>query len=140
MATKKATVKSTNDAIDSYSDELSVEHASVCYSLRKSIDANIPKATSKIWHGSPVWFIGENPVVGYSTKAGSIALLFWNGQAFRESGLTSVGKFHAAEAKFKTVDDIDEKVLQRWLKKARTDIFDSIGMMKKARAQAAAKK
>lgn len=142
MATRKksAPEKSDNDAIDSYASELSTEHAAVCNSLRASIDAAMPKASSKIWHGSPVWFIGENPVVGYAAKAGVIALLFWNGQSFKEPGLTTVGKFHAAEARFNKISDIDQKALQRWLKKARTDIFDSVAMIKRNRAKAAKKK
>jgi hypothetical protein len=28
-----------------------------------------------------VWFIDDNPVVGYSASAKSVNLLFWNGQA-----------------------------------------------------------
>jgi hypothetical protein len=40
----------------------------ICRKLQVEIEKSIPDATSKIWHGSPVWFIGENPVVGYTAR------------------------------------------------------------------------
>jgi hypothetical protein len=133
MATRKSDVK-TNDAIGEYAKDLAAEQAKICRKLRSIIDTALPKATSRIWHGSPVWFMGENPVTGYSTKAGTIALLFWNGQSFKEAGLSPVGKFHAAEARFNSVSDIELDALKRWLRKARTDIFDSVSMIKNNRA------
>jgi hypothetical protein len=30
------------------------------------IDRTLPDASNKIWHGHPVWFLEENPIVGYS--------------------------------------------------------------------------
>ena len=69
-----------NDDIGAYAKKLKPQQKAVADSLRKTIDAALPKATSKVWHGHPVWFIGENPVVGYSTKTTGVALLFWNGQ------------------------------------------------------------
>jgi hypothetical protein len=101
--------------------------------VRKLIDAAIPKATSKVWHGSPVWFIGDNPVVGYNATAKTVNLLFWNGQAFDEPDLEPVGKYGAAQAKFSDVGEIDVKVVRRWLKKAGTDVFDSKAFFKKLR-------
>ena len=52
----------------------------------------LPKAISTIWHGSPVWFIGENPVVGYHVTPKHVNLLFWSGQAFGEPALKAAGK------------------------------------------------
>ena len=97
------------------------------------IDTALPKATSKVWHGSPVWFIDDNPVVGYNATAKSVKLLFWNGQAFDEAGLKPVGKYRAVEAIFHDAAEIDPKVLRRWLKKAKSDVFDSKGFFKKLR-------
>ena len=88
------------DEIGSYAKKLKAKQKAIADSLRKTIDAALPKATSKVWHGHPVWFIGENPVVGYSTKTTGVALLFWNGQSFGEPALQAIGKFHAAELKY----------------------------------------
>src|SRR5262245_35403804 len=73
----------------------------VCDALRELITKALPRATAKVWHGSPVWFIGENPVVGYNATAKAVNLLFWNGQAFDEPVLKPVGKYRAAQAIFR---------------------------------------
>ena len=125
---------SGGDGIADYSRAQAPEFRKICEALRKSIDAALPKATSKIWHGGPVWFLGENPVVGYDASAKSVRLLFWNGQAFKEPGLSPVGKYGAAHAVFVDAGDIDAALLRRWLKKARTDVFDSVGFFAKLRA------
>jgi hypothetical protein len=80
-----------------------------------------------------VWFIDDNPVVGYNATAKSVNLLFWNGQAFDEAGLKPVGKYRAAEAVFRDAAEIDPKVIRRWLKKAKSDVFDSKAFFKKLR-------
>jgi hypothetical protein len=102
--------------------------------LRELIDAALPRATAKIWHGSPVWFIDDNPVVGYNATAKDVHVLFWNGQAFGETELQPVGKYRAAQATFKSAGEIDPKVIGRWLKKAKSDVFDSKAFFKKLRA------
>jgi uncharacterized protein YdhG (YjbR/CyaY superfamily) len=113
------------DAIAHYGKTQTPEHAAICNALRAKIDAVLPKATSKIWHGSPVWFVGENPVVGYSvTSKKGVTLLFWNGQSFGEAALKAVGKFRAAQIQFTDVSEIDPKALRRYLKSASSDIWD----------------
>jgi len=124
-----------SDDIGAYEKKLKPKEKAIATSLRKTIDAALPKSTSKVWHGHPVWFIGENPVVGYSTKTTGVALLFWNGQEFGEPALEPIGKFHAAELKYADVADIDTKLLARCLKKAKTDIWDSVAWRKQAMAK-----
>jgi hypothetical protein len=121
------------DPIAAYSHALPAEFRAICDLLREMISKALPDATSKVWHGSPVWFIDPNPVVGYSATAKAVNLLFWNGQAFEDPGLTPVGKFRAAQASFKTATAIDRKVLQGWLKKAKTDVLDSHAYFKNLR-------
>jgi len=123
------------DDISAYAGKLKAKPKVIVDSLRKTIDAALPKATSKVWHGHPVWFIGENPVVGYSTKTTGVALLFWNGQSFGEPALVPVGSFHAAELKYADVADIDAKLLARCLRKAKTDIWDAAAWRKQAMAK-----
>lgn len=123
------------DPIAAYDRAQKPAQAAICGSLRKTFDAALPKATSKVWHGSPVWFIGENPVVGYTARPAYVAVLFWNGQEFDEPLLEPVGKFHAAQVKYADVADIDAKLLARWLRKAKTDIWDAVGWRKQAMAK-----
>ncbi|HVY70657.1 MAG TPA: DUF1801 domain-containing protein [Verrucomicrobiae bacterium] len=116
------------DAISAYESGQTPEHAAICQALRKEIDAVLKKATSKVWHAMPVWFMGENPVVGYKASAKNVNLLFWNGQAFAEPALKAAGKFRAAQIQFTSVTEIDRAALRRWLKKAATDVWDYKGM------------
>ena len=123
----KATVKTQDraDVIAHYATTETTEHAAICQALRAEIDAALPKATSKIWHAIPVWFIGENPVVGYNVTAKKgVNLLFWSGQSFNEPALKAAGKFKAAQIQFNEVSQIDPKALRRWLKRASKDIWD----------------
>lgn len=121
--------------VAAYSKAQSSALRAVCDSLRELITTALPKATAKVWHGSPVWFIDDNPVVGYNATAKGVHLLFWNGQAFDEPDLKPVGKYRAAQAMFHEADDIDAKVVRRWLRKAKSDVFDSRGFFKKLREQ-----
>lgn len=114
----------TQEAITHYAESLSASHAAICRVLRKEIDAALPKAASKIWHGSPVWFIGENPVVGYNATPKHVNLLFWSGQSFGEPALKPAGKFAAAQIRFTDASQIDPRALRRWLKKASAEIWD----------------
>ncbi|MFZ2682058.1 MAG: DUF1801 domain-containing protein [Patescibacteria group bacterium] len=90
----------------------------ICNKLAKLIEAQLKTADSKVWHGHPVWFIAENPIVGYDKLKDCVRLLFWSGQSFKEPGLKSEGSFKAAEARYTAVAQINEADLLRWLDKA----------------------
>lgn len=84
----------------------------------------MPTAKNKIWHGAPVWFINDNPIVGYDVLKDCVRLLFWSGQSFDEPGLSAEGSFKAAEARYTQADQIDSDSLQRWLEKSQTIQWD----------------
>lgn len=123
------------DPIATYAKSLNPKQSAICASFRKSIDAALPQATSKVWHAIPVWFIGENPVVGYTKKPDGVALMFWNGQSFNEPTLTKVGSFKAAHIIYTDVSQISSKDMTRWLKKAATDVWDIAGLRRQALAK-----
>ncbi|MFL5814358.1 MAG: DUF1801 domain-containing protein [Bdellovibrionia bacterium] len=109
------------------------EYAKICRALSKEFKETLPKTTSKLYHGFPVWFVGENAVVGFRvTPKKGVNLLFWNGQAFNEPELKATGSFEAAEIHFQDVKDIDAKKLRKWAKKAGKDIWDFAGLRKQA--------
>jgi hypothetical protein len=112
------------DEIARYEKAQTPAFAEICKTLRKEIDSVLTKATSRIYYSMPVWFIKDNPVVGYNAKSNYVNLLFWNGQAFSEKELIAAGKFKAAQIKFTNVSEIDLKSLRRWLRKSKTDIWD----------------
>jgi len=123
------------DPIAAYARAQTPAFRTICDLLRGLIDAALPKATSKVWHGSPVWFMGENPVVGYSANRKAVNLLFWNGRALGEESFEPVGKYGAAEAVFTEAAGIDRKEVRRWLEWAGGNVFDSVGFAKKMREE-----
>ncbi len=98
--------------------------AAICRQLHGIIHDTLSGAACKVWHGSPVWFIGDNPVVGYNYTAKCVKLLFWNGQEFGEPGLVALGKFKAAQIQYTDPAQIDPASVRRWLKKSSTQIWD----------------
>jgi hypothetical protein len=110
--------------IPTYNTSQAPTDATICNLLRQTIDATLPEADSKIWHGHPVWFLEGNPVVGYSKLKDSVRLLFWSGQSFDEAGLQPEGSFKAAEMRYTSTDQIVLEDLKRWLQKARDIQWD----------------
>lgn len=104
--------------IKQYHQQLTSEEAAICEQLFDCISKEIPTAVAKVWHGHPVWFINDNPIVGYSKLKKGLQLLFWSGQSFDEPELKAEGKFKAANRYYNDVKEINKKDLKRWLKKA----------------------
>ena len=84
----------------------------------------MPEADAKVWHAHPVWFLNENPIVGYSKLKSCVRLMFWSGQSFDAPGLAASGTFKAAEARYTAPDQIDAPLLARWLADARAIQWD----------------
>jgi hypothetical protein len=113
-----------SDAISNYNTALDPQRAAICERLRQLIEAALPQATSKVWHAIPVWWVGENVVVGYTERKTGVMLMFWNGQRFDEPELEASGSFHMAQIAYEDVGQIDEAKVNRWLGKAGTNIWD----------------
>lgn len=114
--------KTTATTIAGYNALYKGDTKKICALLRAEINKALPasKTTSKIWHGSPVWFIKDNPVVGYSVRKVGVTLLFWSGQSFTHKGLSKEGSFKAAEMKYLTVADVNVADVRKWLKECKT--------------------
>jgi hypothetical protein len=105
--------------IAAYNNKQAVNDKEICDLLAKIIDKELPQANSKIWHAHPVWFLEDNPIVGYSKQKAGIRLMFWSGADFNEEDLNIEGqKFKDASIFYKKVSEIDAKKLKRWLKKS----------------------
>ena len=107
-----------NPEVKSYLASLSENDRQIFQQLMDAIEQHLPQAMGKVWHGGPVWFIDENPIVGCSKLKNHVQLLFWSGQSFDEAGLTPVGKHKAAEARYTNAAEIDPAQLTVWLHKA----------------------
>lgn len=117
---------------DAYNSIQSPEHRDVCSLLSEQICLYLPEAVHKIWHGHPVWFLEENPIVGYSKQKAGIRLMFWSGADFEEDNLNIKGKkFKDASVFYNTVSEIDTENLRRWIEKSRNIQWDYKNIIKR---------
>ncbi len=125
-------MKKIAKTIIEYNDLQTYSIGEVCKLLEVSINNNLKKSESKIWHGSPVWFIEGNPIVSYSVrKNGSVSLMFFSGQSFDEPLLKQEGKFKAAEIFYTNIKEIKATNLKRWLKKSQDIQWDYKNIVKR---------
>ncbi|WP_422104090.1 DUF1801 domain-containing protein [Winogradskyella sp.] len=97
----------------------------ICDRLATYLDELLPEADRKIWHRHPVWFLNENPIVGYSKLKAGIRLMFWSGASFEEEALKpGTGKFKDASIIFTSVGQIDLEKLKRWVEKSKAIQWD----------------
>lgn len=124
-------MKATYATIAAYNKGQTKGDKRICDLLKREISKALPKAESKIWHGSPVWFLDGNPIVGYFKLKHGVHLLFWSGQSFKEEGLEPEGSFKAAEACYDDVKEIRLAPLRRWLRKAKKIQWDYKNIVKR---------
>jgi hypothetical protein len=117
--------------IPSYNRAQKGEDKVICDALKQEIEKALPKAESRIWHGSPVWFLDGNPIVGYHKLKANVRLLFWSGQSFEEEGLVPEGTFKAAEARYNTLAEVKVTPLRRWLAKSKKIQWDYKNIVKR---------
>ncbi len=121
-----------NKEIAVYNTAQSENDQRICELLADIIDKELSEAESKIWHAHPVWFLEENPIVGYSKQKAGIRLMFWSGADFEEMGLSIKGeKFKDASVFFNNPAEISTDDLKRWLKKSREIQWDYKNIVKR---------
>ena len=120
-----------NPDIQEYNNLQTPSDKEICDQLATIINQNLPGAQSKIWHAHPVWFLNENPIVGYSKLKNCVRLLFWSGQSFNEKSLQTEGSFKAAEARYTSAEQINTRDLKRWLKKSKKIQWDYKNIVKR---------
>jgi hypothetical protein len=119
-------------SVTNYNQQQSLTDQAICELLATIIDKELPSAENKFWHGHPVWFLNENPIVGYSKQKAGIRLMFWSGADFEEEGLNVVGKkFKDASIFYTDLSEIKQKDLKRWLKKSKTIQWDYKNIVKR---------
>lgn len=120
-----------NKDIEAYNNKQTTEDREICTILSEEICKSLPEAENKIWHAHPVWFLDENPIVGYSKLKNSVRLLFWSGQTFEEDMLQNEGSFKAAEFRYTSAEQINSVDLKRWLEKSRHIQWDYKNIVKR---------
>lgn len=124
-------MKSIAQTISTYNKAQPSSVKKICDVLKLQINTHLKKSESKIWHGTPVWFIDGNPIVSYSVrKNGSVSLMFFSGQSFEDKDLKAEGKFKAAEIFYTDVKEIKVTYLKKWLKKSQSIQWDYKNIVK----------
>ena len=102
-----------NKDILAYNKAQSAADKEICNVLSEEICKHLPEAENKIWHAHPVWFLEENPIVGYDKLKAGVRLMFWSGVTFEEDGLTpgKSGKFKDASVTYTSASQINTKDL-----------------------------
>lgn len=124
-------MKTDHKSISAYNGSQKKADKAICDLLKQEIDRALPEAESKIWHGSPVWFMEGNPIVGYHKLKEHVRLLFWSGQSFEEKGLAPEGTFKAAEARYSALNEVKVTALRRWLAKSKKIQWDYKNIVKR---------
>jgi hypothetical protein len=123
-------MKTLSDIL-TYESLLTEWDRTICEALRAQIEKSLPEATSKVWHGHPVWFLDNNPIFWYSKLKNSIQLLFWSGQSFDEIWLANTGSFMAAEKRYTDVSEVNRTELTLWLTKSRDIQWDYANIVRR---------
>jgi Domain of unknown function (DU1801) len=124
--------RSMNPEIKSYNDLLSSNDKQICDLLALTISNELTESENRIWHAHPVWFLDDNPTVGYSKQKKGVRLMFWSGADFEEEGLSiRGGKFKDASIFYNSVAEMNTKDLIRWLKKSREIQWDYKNLIKR---------
>ncbi|MCO6461859.1 MAG: DUF1801 domain-containing protein [Saprospiraceae bacterium] len=118
--------------IKQYNYNLSEPFISISETLAALLTEHLSEATTKIWHGHPVWFIEGNPIAGYSQQKQGIRLMFWSGADFEEESLSVKGKkFKDASVFFNEVGEINEDEIIRWIEKSKVIQWDYKNLIKR---------
>jgi|TARA_R110000782_G_scaffold186164_3_gene276374 hypothetical protein len=121
-----------NTEIQAYNNKQTPVDKEICDLLATTIDNELTEAKCKIWHTHPVWFLDDNPIVGYSKQKAGLRLMFWSGADFKEEKLTIRGeKFKDASIFYTAVEQVNTKDLTNWLKKSREIQWDYKNIVKR---------
>jgi hypothetical protein len=85
------------------------------------IDGELPEATTKVYHGVPVWCVGDEPTIGVKPAKAHVSVLFFRGQRIADGtgALVASGSFEMASVKLAGLADLDEDALRTWVRAAK---------------------
>ncbi|MEU5946197.1 DUF1801 domain-containing protein [Micromonospora sp. NPDC047465] len=87
------------------------------------IEAALPGATGAVWHGHPVWGLGDRPgrrpVCLVKAYAAYVTFGLWRGREIIDpSGRLVPGARQMAAVKLRTLADVDPALFTDWLRQA----------------------
>jgi hypothetical protein len=86
------------------------------------LDAELPDATTKLYHGIPVWCVGDQPTIGIKPAKAHVSVLFFRGKKIPDATgkLVASGSFEMASVKLAGAADLDEDALRTCSRAATT--------------------
>jgi hypothetical protein len=118
--------------VTAYISLLDRNYQEIANYLFEIIEANLDATECKIWHRHPVWFIDENPIVGFDKLKNGLRLLFWSGADFEEEKLKSgTAKFKDASITYTAVTQINPDDVKRWVEKSAKIQWDYKNIVKR---------
>ncbi|RLK13671.1 hypothetical protein DER29_4699 [Micromonospora sp. M71_S20] len=92
--------------------------------LRPVIEAALPGATGAMWHGHPVWGLGDRPgrrpVCLVKAYGAYVTFGLWRGGEVTDpSGRLVAGARQMASVKLRTLADVDPALFTDWLRQAQ---------------------
>ena len=115
-----------------YNQTQAPQDGEICELLASVIDQELPEAIGKLWHAHPVWFLDDNPTVGYSKQKKGIRLMFWSGADFDEDSLNVLGrKFKDASVFYNDPKLVNVEDLKCWLDKSKRIQWDYKNLIKR---------
>ncbi|OKI67918.1 DUF1801 domain-containing protein [Micromonospora sp. CB01531] len=111
------------DAVTDYLAGLDAPLRETAEKLRTVIDAALPEASGAMWHGHPVWGLGDRPgktpVCLVKAYPSYVTFGLWRGQDVADaSGRLTPGARRMASVKLRTIDEIDPDLFAGWLRQA----------------------
>jgi hypothetical protein len=108
------------DTIDEYIGALDEGLKEAAAKARRVIDAGLPEAESRLWHGHPVWFMDGEPVALLKAYSKYVTFGLWKGQQITDpSGKLEAGSRQMASVKLASEQYVDEQLFTDWLRQAR---------------------
>src|SRR5882757_11438767 len=106
------TMKTVAEYVDTVPESL----RAVAAQLTAIIDAGLPHATSRVYHGHPVW-LDATPVAGYKAYSKHVTFMLWAGQDIDDptGRLQATGSQLMASVRLTSVDDVDKDTFAAWL-------------------------
>lgn len=103
--------------IDEYIAGLPADQADIAEALRARLDAGLPGAEGRVWHGHPVWMRGDDPVAGFKAFPRWVTLLLWHGAEVTRStdALTASADGARWSLKIAAPSDLDGAAVDGWL-------------------------
>ncbi|MFG2165236.1 DUF1801 domain-containing protein [Micromonospora chersina] len=111
------------DPVTTYLTGLDAPFRETGEKLRSVIEGALPEATGAMWHGHPVWGLGDRPgttpVCLVKAYPAHVTFGLWRGQDVADdSGRLVPGARRMASVQLRTVAEIDPELFTGWLRDA----------------------